>query len=133
MPPDAPPCDPALEPDWPPCAPPEGVDEPEELPEDPLLEAAPPDDDGMDAPEEPPLDPELPEGMLLPPDEEEDDDELDEAPPLLPLLPLLEGEEEDCWLTQPPTRNAETVPTSVPCAASTRMRWMARFIGRSDV
>jgi hypothetical protein len=77
----------------------------------------------------PPDDPELPLEPELPPEEpeEEDEDELDEDEP-----PLLE-EDEDCWLTQPPIRNADTVPTNVPCAARTRMRRIAPCTVRSDV
>lgn len=89
----------------------------------------------MDAPDEPPEEPELPEGMLdpLPPEEpdepeepddpldDEDEDDDDEGAPPEELL-------DDCWLAQPPMRNADTVATAVPCAASTRARRMARCI-----
>ena len=77
-----------------------------------MLDWLPPDD---------PDDPELP----LEEEEDEDEEELgEEAPPL---------DEDDCWLTQPPTRNADTVPTNVPCAARIRMRRIAPCTVRSDV
>lgn len=109
------PLDPLCEPEVPPLledTPPEVPEEPELLPEGVLL----------------PDDPELPEDPELPLEEEEEEDEDEElgedAPPLL---------EEDCWLTQPPTRNADTAPTNVPCAASTRMRRIAPCTLRSGV
>lgn len=121
-PPATPPCDPELAPDWPPCDPLDGDAAPDE-PLDPLwepaapplLEDAPPDDEGIDAPPEEPEEPEEPE---LLPDEDEDEELDDEAPPLL-------EEDDDCWLAQPPIRNADTVPTKVPCAARSRMRRIA--------
>jgi hypothetical protein len=89
-------------------------------PEEELLDWEPDEPDGMDAPEDP-----------LRPDEDEDgiEDEL----PLEPDDPLGidegddgEGmEEEDCWLGQPPIRNADTALTAVICVATTSSRLRA--------
>lgn len=56
-------------------------------------------------PEEPP---ELLEELL----DDDDGDELGEDG-------IDEEEEEDCWLGQPPMRNAQTAPIAVTCAATT--------------
>jgi hypothetical protein len=73
----------------------------------------------VDAPEDP-----------LRPDEE---DGIEEELPLEPdeLLGIDEGDdgegidEEDCWLGQPPIRNADTALTAVICVATTSSRLRA--------
>lgn len=82
-------------------------------------EEPPLEPDGIDEDEREEPEPELPDGMLEllpldpdePPEEPEDEEEEDEDEE--GDGELVEGMlEEDCWLTQPPTRNAETALTT---------------------